>query len=117
MERFKAGDKVYIKSDYEKTVFNSYEIYCLNKKYAIIEIKNEGQLYKKIPLNLLTKHRKNVVNSENITKGDLVKCIINNSSISEGIVIDVYNNFVLVLIGLEKKKVSKNRIIVINKHN
>ena len=117
METFRVGDKVFIKSDYEKTVFNAYEIYCLNKQYAIIEIKNEGLLYKKIPLNLLTKYKKNVVNSEAIYKGDLVKCIINNSSVEEGIVINVYNNFVLVLIGLEKKKVSKNRIIVINKHN
>lgn len=117
MEKFKVGDKVYIKSEYEKTAFNSYEIYCLNKHYAIIEIKNEGVLYKKIPLNLLTKNKNNVINSEVIYKGDLVKCIINNASIEEGIVINVYRNFVLTLIGLEKKKVSKNRIIVINKHN
>ena len=44
MEKFKLGDEVYIKSDYEKTVFNSYKICCLNKQYAIVEIKNEGQL-------------------------------------------------------------------------
>tara|TARA_B100001989_G_C24333011_1_gene361021 strand:+ start:316 stop:669 length:354 start_codon:yes stop_codon:yes gene_type:complete len=117
MEEFKTGDKVYIKSDYEKTVYNSYKIHSLNNTHAIIEIKNQGVLYKKIPLNILTKNKSNVVSSENIKKGDLVKCIINNSSIEKGIIIHVYKTFVLVLVGLSKKKVSKNRIIVLNSNN
>jgi hypothetical protein len=114
MEKLKVGDKVYIKSEYEKSVFNPYIIHSLNKNYAIIEFKNEGLLYKKMSLNSLTKVKENIISAEQIKKGDLVKCIINNSSIEEGIVINVYKNFVLTLINLEKKKVSKNRIIVIN---
>ena len=52
MEEFKTGDKVYIKSDYEKTVYNSYKIHSLNNTHAIIEIKNQGVLYKKICLSM-----------------------------------------------------------------
>ena len=114
MEEFSKGDLVYIKSDYEKNMFEAYKVCCLNKSYAIIITNKNSEIYKKIALDRLTKIKNNVVNSESIIKGDLVKCVVNNSSIQEGLVINVYNTFVLVLVGLKKKKISKNRVIVIN---
>ena len=85
MNSFKEGDKVYIKSTYEKTKFKSYKIHCLNKNYAILEVKSESQLYKKIPLEFLSKNIEDSISTETINKGDLVKCIINNSLIKEGV--------------------------------
>lgn len=115
METFKKGDTVYIKSDYEKNTFKRHVVYCCNKEYAIITTKNNSEIYKKIPLNRITKYKQKAVNSEIIKKGDLVKCVVDNSSIREGIVIEVYNTFILILVDLKKKKISKNRVIVINK--
>ena len=114
MEEFSKGDLVFIKSDYEKNIFESYEICCLNKSYAIIITNKNSEIYKKVSLDRLTKTIHNVVNAEHIKKGDLVKCVVNNTAVQEGLVINTYNTFVLVLIGLKKKKISKNRVIVIN---
>tara|TARA_B100001287_G_C22250739_1_gene330326 strand:- start:57 stop:410 length:354 start_codon:yes stop_codon:yes gene_type:complete len=113
-EEFSVGDFVYIKSYYVKNNFNKHEILYLNNNYALIKNKKNGELYKKVAIKDITKLKETVVNSEVILKGDLVKCIVDNSKIEEGIVIDVYDNFVLVLISTKKKKVSKNRVIVIN---
>ena len=113
-EEFSVGDFVYIKSYYVKNNFNKHEILYLNKNYALIKNKKNGELYKKVAIKDITKLKETAVNSEVILKGDLVKCIVDNSKIEEGIVIDVYENFVLVLISTIKKKVSKNRVIVIN---
>ncbi len=114
MEKFKIGDNVYIKSYYEKSSYKPYVIKFLNEKYAIINNKHGGYDFKKIPLKNLTKQVKNSEETEKIVKGDFVKCIIDNIHIEEGIVIETYKNFVLVLIGLKRKKVSKNRVIVLN---
>ena len=114
-ENLKEGDIVYIKSSYVKNNFSKHEILYLNENYALIKNNKNGELYKKVSTKSITKKIENVVDTESIEKGDLVKCIINNCKIEEGIVIDVYENFVLVLISTLKKKVSKNRVIVINK--
>lgn len=114
MEKFNVGDEVYIRSDCEKNILKPYEIFCLNKAYSIIKTKSNNEIYKKISLNRLTKFKEQIINAEVIKKGDLVKCIINNHIVQEGLVIDVYNTFILVLIGQKKKKVSKNRALVIN---
>ena len=113
-EVFKIGDFVYIKSYYVKYNFNKHEILYLNNDYALIKNKKNGELYKKVAIKDITKFKETAINSENIVKGDLVKCIVDNNKIEEGVVIDVYENFVLVLISTLKKKVSKNRVIVIN---
>lgn len=114
MKKFKTNDVVYIKSDYEKNILKKYKIYCLNNEYAIIINKENSQIYKKIPLKKLTKDRDFVVASEVIKKGDLVKCVVDSALVLEGVVIESYNTFVLVIIGTKKKKISKNRVIVIN---
>lgn len=114
MKQFKKDDLVYIKSDYEKNILKQYKIHCLNNKYAIIINKENSQIYKKILLNKLTKDKNFVVSAEKIKKGDLVKCVVDSSKVQEGVVISSYNNFVLVLIGTKKKKISKNRVIVVN---
>lgn len=113
-ENFKKGDFVYLKSFYVKRNFNKHEIIYVNKNYALIKNNKNGELYKKISVKFITKFRESVVESELIKKGDLVKCIVDNCNIEEGIVIEVYETFVLVLISTNKKKISKNRVIVIN---
>lgn len=114
MEKFNVGDEVYIRSDSEKNLLKPYEIYYLNESYSIIKTKTNNSIYKKISLSRLTKVKERIIDAEVIQKGDLVKCIIDNYAIQEGLVIDVYNTFILVLIGNKKKKVSKNRALVIN---
>ena len=113
---FKINDTVYIKSYYEKSIYREYIIKFLNKEYAILGCKCKTNCFdfKKIPLKHLTKEVNKIEETEQINKGDFVKCIIDNIHIEEGVVIETYKNFVLVLIGLKRKKVSKNRVIVLN---
>jgi hypothetical protein len=113
-EKFNVGDFVYVKSYYIKNNFSKHEILYLNKSYALIKNKKNGELYKKVAIKDITKSKETAVITEDIVKGDLVKCIVDNSRIEQGIVIDAYENFVLVLISTKKKKVSKNRVIVVN---
>ena len=62
------------------------------------------KLYRKVSLDLLTTSKEKAIPVEDIKKGDLVKCIINDFTIAEGIVIENYVYFVLVLVGIKKEK-------------
>ena len=111
---FVLGDTVFIKSSLFNKNNTEYEIVYLNEDFALLYDHSKTKTYRKISLNLLTKRSKSNLYCEDIKKGDLVKCIINSFRIEEGIVLECYTNFVLVLIKRERKKLSKNNVIVIN---
>ena len=68
---------------------------------------------KKISVDFLTTNIDESFSSEEIKKGDLVKCI-DSFTIKEGIVLESYSTFLLVLIGNKKKKITKNKAILLN---
>ena len=111
---FILGDIVFIKSSLFNKNNTEYKIVYLNEDFALLYDYSKTKTYRKISLSLLTKRSKSNFYCEDIKKGDLVKCIINNFRIEEGIVLECYTNFVLVLIKRERKKLSKNNVIVIN---
>ena len=90
----KTNDIVYIKS-YKAVIKNKpYKVVYLNDTHAIItDIDNVRML--KISKDFLTKDPNKTFSSEVINKGDLVKCI-DSFTIKEGIVLEVYNTFLLV---------------------
>jgi hypothetical protein len=114
-DKIYVGDFVYIKSCFVKNKKTCYEVLYLNEDFVLIRDEKNSVPYKKLHLSCVTKNRENVSNSENISKGDLVKCIVSNNKIQEGIVISVYKNSVLVLINAVRKRLSKNRVIVVSK--
>ena len=108
----KTNDIVYIKS-YKAVIKNKpYKVVYLNDTHAIItDIDNVRML--KISKDFLTRDPNKTFSSEVINKGDLVKCI-DSFTIKEGIVLEVYNTFLLVLIGNKKRKITKNKVILLN---
>ena len=109
----KIDDTVYIKSYEDKRKITTYKIIYLNNTHAIIATLNK-KLHKKISLDLLTTRKEEAKSVENIKKGDLVKCILNDFTVEEGVVIESYKYFVLVLVGKKRRKMIKNKIIVLN---
>ena len=109
----KIDDIVYIKSYMDKRKITSYKIVYLNDTHAIISTLN-NKLHRKVSLDLLTSTKEEAKSVENIKKGDLVKCILNDFTVEEGIIIESYKYFVLVLIGKKRRKMTKNKVIVLN---
>lgn len=109
----KTGSIVYIKSYVNKRKITPYKIVYLNYTHAIISTLN-NKLHRKISIDLLTTTKEESKSVEDIKKGDLVKCILNDFTVEEGIVIESYKYFVLVLIGKRKRKMTKNKVIVLN---
>ena len=108
----KTGSIVYIKSYQAKIKNKLYKIVYINKTHAIIS-DMDANFFKKIAIEFLTTNVNEAYNSENIKKGDLIKCI-DSFSIKEGIVLEVYNTFLLILIGGKRKKVTKNKVVLLN---
>ena len=108
----KINDIVYIKS-YKAVIKNKpYKIVYINKTHAIITDIDHTRM-KKISIDFLTSDITKTFFSETVKKGDLVKCI-DSFTIREGIVLETYNTFLLVLIGNKKKKITKNKVILLN---
>ena len=114
-DRICVGDYVYIKSCFTKNKKSCHEVLYLNDSFVLIKDEKNSIPYKKLHLSCVTKNRENVSNTELVCKGDLVKCIVSNNKIQDGIVISVYKNSVLVLINSVRKRLSKNRVIVVSK--
>ena len=109
----KIDDIVYIKSYIDKRKITPYRIVYLNDTHAIISTLN-SKLHRKVSLDLLTSTKDESKSVEEINKGDLVKCILNDFTVEEGIIIESYKYFVLVLIGKKRRKMTKNKVIVLN---
>ena len=108
----KTNDIVYIKS-YKAVIKNKpYKIVYINNTHAIITDIDSIRMLK-ISIDFLTKDPGKTFSSETIKKGDLVKCI-DSFTIKEGIVLETYNTFLLVLIGNKKRKITKNKVILLN---
>lgn len=113
--KFFIDDIVYIKSSMLNKKSTKYKITYLNNDFAFLYDFQKTKTYRKERLCMLTKKCYSNEICESIKKGDLVKCIINNFKLENGIVINTYKNFVLVLIQSKTKKISKNNVIVIKK--
>jgi hypothetical protein len=108
----KINDIVYIKSYKAKRKNNPYKIVYINNTHAIISDMDSIRMTK-MSIDFLTLDSNNVYSSEPIKKGDLVKCI-DSFAIKEGLVLESYNTFLLVLIGNKKRKITKNKVILLN---
>ena len=108
----KINDIVYIKAHRAVVKSKPYKIIYINKTHAIISDLDNIRM-KKISNEFLTTDIEKSYASEVIKKGDLVKCI-DSFTIKEGIVLESYNTFLLVLIGNKRKKITKNKVIVLN---
>lgn len=108
----KINDIVYIKSHKVRIKNKPYKIVHINNTHAIIG-DTENFYMKKISIEYLTKDINSIYTLEKIKKGDLVKCI-DDFTVKQGIVLECYNTFLLVLIGTKKKKITRNKVILLN---
>ncbi len=106
------NDIVYIKSCKAVIKNKPYKIVYINKTHAIITDIDNIRM-QKIAIDFLTIDTSKTYLSESIKKGDLVKCI-DNFTVKEGIVLETYNTFLLVLVGNKKRKITKNKVILLN---
>tara|TARA_B100001059_G_C17275320_1_gene305592 strand:- start:37 stop:369 length:333 start_codon:yes stop_codon:yes gene_type:complete len=106
------NDIVYIKSCKAVIKNKPYKIVYINKTHAIITDIDNIRM-QKISIDFLTIDTNKTYSSESIKKGDLVKCI-DSFTVKEGIVLEVYNTFLLVLVGNKKRKITKNKVILLN---
>jgi len=111
---FSKGDRVYLKYSGMSKLYKMF-IEEVNNTHAIVKLKDieHNFIFKKFSLELLTKE--NIKQEESIEKGDLVFCIINKVYKEKGIVLDVKDSFLRVMLSdtLKQKKISKNNVIVI----
>ena len=108
----KINDIVYIKAHRAVVKSKPYKIIYINSTHAFITDMDNIRI-KKISIEFLTTNVNKSFVSEKIKKGDLVKCI-DSFTIKEGIVLESYSTFLLVLIGNKKKKITKNKAILLN---
>jgi len=108
----KANDIVYIRAHRAVVKSKPYKIIYINRTHAFISDMDNIRI-KKISIDFLTTNIDESYNSEKIEKGDLVKCI-DSFTMKEGIVLESYSTFLLVLIGNKKKKITKNKVILLN---
>ena len=113
----KEKDVVYKKTDILKRPIK-YELVYLGKHYSIIlNIDNpwKVKIYEKHSTSDLTLNKEEIyAYNDNIKKGALVKCILNKIEIKEGLVLDVHDVYVKVLIGNKKIRISRKSIVSID---
>ena len=111
---FSKGDRVYLKYSGMSKLYKMF-IEEVNNTHAIVKLKDieHNFIFKKFSLELLTKE--NSKHEEAIEKGDLVFCIINKVYKEKGIVLDVKDTFLKVMLSesLKQRNISKNNVIVI----